>query len=354
MTSETLVYCKATAEQKGAKVPKVVMVTGGAGFLGSHLIDLLLELGSFVICVDQFQTGSRENLKHLAGNKNFQILEHDVVNPFDTSKGMISKIEQIYHLACPASPVHYQADEVRTLRTSFEGTKNVLELAEKLKCRVMISSTSEVYGDPLQHPQTEEYWGNVSCTGIRSCYDEGKRVAEALAMSFHRQHKVDVRISRIFNTYGPRMAFNDGRVVSNFISQALQKQPITVYGDGKQSRSFCFVSDLIDGLWRLMNSSSAEAVANPINIGNPGEFTIQQLADLVKKHVGDQVAVVHKTLPKDDPKTRCPVIAKAQKILGWTPKITLDQGLDLTVPDFRERLKVMGGKAEILHQSTAN
>ena len=308
--------------------PKMnIVVTGGAGFIGSHLCEALLEKGHRVICVDNLFTGRKENIAHLLKNKNFEFIEHDIIEPLFLKKS----IDQIYNLACPASPVHYQHNAIRTIKANTVGMINMLGMAKKHKARILQASTSEVYGDPKEHPQKESYWGNVNCIGIRSCYDEGKRVAETLMLDYHRQNKVDIRIARIFNTYGPRMAKDDGRVVSNFIVQALESKNITVYGDGKQTRSFCYVSDMIHGLIQLMESS----ILSPVNLGNPGEFTVLELAQKVLKMTQSRSKIIYKPLPQDDPKVRCPDIRKANKELGWEPKIPLDQGLPQTVDYFR-------------------
>ena len=308
--------------------PKMnIVVTGGAGFIGSHLCEALLEKGHRVICVDNLFTGRKENIAHLLKNKNFEFIEHDIIEPLFLKKS----IDQIYNLACPASPVHYQHNAIRTIKANTVGMINMLGMAKKHKARILQASTSEVYGDPKEHPQKESYWGNVNPIGIRSCYDEGKRVAETLMLDYHRQNKVDIRIARIFNTYGPRMAKDDGRVVSNFIVQALENKNITVYGDGKQTRSFCYVSDMVNGLIQLMESS----ILSPVNLGNPGEFTVLELAQKVLKMTKSRSKIIYKPLPQDDPKVRCPDIRKANKELGWEPKISLDQGLPKTVDYFR-------------------
>ena len=308
--------------------PKMnIVVTGGAGFIGSHLCEALLEKSHRVICVDNLFTGRKENIAHLLKNKNFEFIEHDIIEPLFLKKS----IDQIYNLACPASPVHYQHNAIRTIKANTVGMINMLGMAKKHKARILQASTSEVYGDPKEHPQKESYWGNVNCTGVRSCYDEGKRVAETLMLDYHRQNKVDIRIARIFNTYGPRMAKDDGRVVSNFIVQALESKNITVYGDGKQTRSFCYVPDMVNGLIQLMESS----ILSPVNLGNPGEFTVLELAQKVLKMTQSRSKIIYKPLPQDDPKVRCPDIRKANKELGWEPKISLDQGLPKTVDYFR-------------------
>ncbi len=306
-----------------------ILVTGGAGFIGSHLIDRLMNQGHEVICLDNFFTGHKRNILHWMDNPYFELIRHDITEPIRL------EVDQIYHLACPASPVHYQYNPVKTIKTNVLGTLNMLGLAKRINARFLLASTSEVYGDPDVHPQPEEYRGNVNCIGIRSCYDEGKRVAETLAFDYHRQNEVDIRIMRIFNTYGSRMFENDGRVVSNFIVQALQGIPLTVYGDGSQTRSFCYVSDLVEGMMRLMNGEHI----GPINIGNPGEYTILQLAQAIQKMVNPDAKLIFKPLPEDDPKQRQPDITKAKNLLGWEPKIALDEGLKLTIEDFRSRIE---------------
>ncbi len=306
-----------------------ILVTGGAGFIGSHLIDRLMKQGHEVVCLDNFFTGHKRNILHWMDNPYFEVIRHDITEPIRL------EVDQIYHLACPASPVHYQYNPVKTIKTNVMGTLNMLGLAKRVKARFLLASTSEVYGDPDVHPQPEEYRGNVNCTGIRSCYDEGKRVAETLAFDYHRQNNVDIRVIRIFNTYGPRMFENDGRVVSNFIVQALKGIPLTVYGDGSQTRSFCYVSDLVEGMMRLMNGDHI----GPINIGNPGEYTILQLAETIQKMVNPDAELTFKPLPSDDPKQRQPDITKAKNLLGWEPTISLEQGLKLTIDDFRSRLE---------------
>jgi UDP-glucuronate decarboxylase len=313
-------------------MPKRVLVTGGAGFLGSHLCDRLLADGNEVLCLDNFYTGSRENVAHLIGDERFELMEHDVSTALDV------KVDQIYNLACPASPVHYQYDPIATTKTSVVGAVNVLELAARLDIPILQASTSEVYGDPSVHPQSEEYWGNVNPIGPRSCYDEGKRCAETLFFDFQRQVGLRIKVARIFNTYGPRMHPNDGRVVSNFIVHALQNRPITVYGDGSQTRSFCYVDDLIDGLVRLMNS--ADEVTGPINLGNPVELTIRELAEKVVKKAGVEANLEFLDLPVDDPKQRQPDITRARQQLGWEPRVALDEGLNKTMEYFRARFSV--------------
>jgi UDP-glucuronate decarboxylase len=306
-----------------------ILVTGGAGFLGSHLCDRLLKDGHEVICLDNFFTGRKSNIAHLHGRPDFELVRHDVIDPFKF------EVDQIYNLACPASPPHYQYNAIKTVKTSVMGAINCLGLAKRTKARVFQASTSEVYGDPAVHPQPESYWGNVNPIGIRSCYDEGKRVAETLFMDYHRQNQVDIRIVRIFNTYGPRMHPNDGRVVSNFIVQALKGEDITIYGDGTQTRSFCYVDDLIEGFVRLMNQNG---VTGPINIGNPGEFTMLQLAELTLKLTGSRSKIVHRPLPGDDPKQRRPDITLAKKHLGWEPAVPLEEGLKRTIAYFKTQV----------------
>jgi len=309
---------------------KRVMVTGGAGFLGSHLCERLLKEGNDVLCVDNFYSGTKDNIVHLLGNPHFELMRHDVTFP------LYIEIDEIYNLACPASPVHYQWDPVQTTKTSVLGAINMLGLAKRTKAKILQASTSEVYGDPEVHPQKEDYWGHVNPIGIRSCYDEGKRCAETLFFDYYRQHDLDIKVVRIFNTYGPRMHPNDGRVVSNFIVQALRGEDITLYGDGSQTRSFCYVDDLIEGFLRMM--ASDHAVTGPINIGNPKEFTIRQLAETVLKMVGGESRLILKPLPQDDPKQRQPDITVARNILGWEPQIELEAGLQKTISYFRECL----------------
>lgn len=306
-----------------------ILVTGGAGFIGSHLCDRLIADGHEVICLDNFFTGRRENIVHLLGNHRFELLRHDVIEP------ILLEVDQIYNLACPASPVHYQYNPVKTVKTNVMGALNMLGLAKRVHARILQASTSEIYGDPAEHPQTEKYWGNVNPIGLRSCYDEGKRVAETLMMDYHRQNKVDIRIARIFNTYGPRMQENDGRVVSNFIVQALRGGSITIYGDGQQTRSFCYVDELVDGIVRLMN---AEELFQPINLGNPTEFTIKELAEEVKHLCQSAAQINYEPLPSDDPRQRKPDITRARELLAWEPKISLRDGLRRTIADFAERL----------------
>jgi UDP-glucuronate decarboxylase len=304
------------------------LVTGGAGFIGSHLCERLLNEGHQVLCVDNFFTGRRANIAHLLSHPEFELLRHDVSQP------LYVEIDEIYNLACPASPVHYQHDPVHTIKTSVFGAHNLLGLAKRLKARILQASTSEVYGDPTIHPQREEYWGNVNPIGPRSCYDEGKRCAETLFFEYHRQHGIDIKVARIFNTYGPRMRTDDGRVVSNFIVQALRNRPLTVYGDGGQTRSFCYVSDLVDGLVRLM--ASPREVIGPINLGNPGEFTMLELASLVLERTGSASRIEFHRLPQDDPKQRRPDISQAERDLGWRPTIPLEVGLSRTIEYFQQ------------------
>jgi len=327
---------------------KRILVTGGAGFLGTHLCRRLLGQGHEVLCVDNFSTGTRRNIEELLDNPMFELLRHNVTFP------LFVEVDEIYNLACPASPVHYQFDPVQTTKTSVSGAINMLGLAKRLKVGILQASTSEVYGDPIVHPQPEEYWGNVNPIGSRSCYDEGKRCAETLFFDYHRQHKMSIKVARIFNTYGPNMRPDDGRVVSNFICQALLGEDITVFGRGEQTRSFCYVTDLIDGLDRLMNSP--ESITGPINIGNPNEFTIRALAEKVIAATGSKSKIVERPLPEDDPKQRQPNIALAEKMLGWRPAIELDEGLKRTIVYFeallRERGKpAAGGKR---HQTAAS
>ena len=305
-----------------------ILVTGGAGFIGSHLIDRLMEQGQEVICLDNFYTGTRRNIVKWLGNPYFELIRHDITEPLRL------EVDQIYHLACPASPIHYQYNPVKTIKTNVLGTMYMLGLAKRVKARFLLASTSEVYGDPDVHPQTEEYRGNVNCIGPRSCYDEGKRVAETLAFEYYREHKVDIRVARIFNTYGPRMLENDGRVVSNFVVQALRGEPLTVYGQGSQTRSFCYVSDLVEGLMRLMNGD----FIGPVNLGNPDEYTILELAQVIQGMINPEAELVYQPLPEDDPKQRQPDITRAKTYLDWSPTIPLSQGLKMTIEDFRSRL----------------
>jgi len=315
-------------------VRKRILVTGGAGFLGSHLCEQLLERGHDVLCVDNYFTGAKDNIVHLLDNPYFEVLRHDITFP------LYVEVNEIYNLACPASPVHYQFDPVQTTKTSVHGAINMLGLAKRVKAKIFQASTSEVYGDPSVHPQTEEYHGNVSTTGPRACYDEGKRCAETLFFDYYRQHKLNIRVARIFNTYGPRMHPNDGRVVSNFIVQALQGRAITIFGDGSQTRSFCYVDDLIRGFIGLMDAP--DSVTGPINLGNPGEFTIKQLAEIVVEMTGSRSKIEYRPLPQDDPTQRCPDITKAQNQLGWQPTIPLRQGLEKTIAFFDELLRRNG------------
>jgi len=309
---------------------KRVMVTGGAGFLGSHLCERLLNEGHEVLCVDNFFTGRKENISHLVGNPYFELLRHDVTFP------LYVEVDEIYNLACPASPIHYQRDPVQTTKTSVHGAINMLGLAKRLKSKILQASTSEVYGDPEVHPQPESYWGNVNPVGVRSCYDEGKRCAETLFFDYYRQHRVQIRVARIFNTYGPRMLPNDGRVISNFIVSALRGEPLTIYGKGSQTRSFCYVDDLIDGLYRLMNAP--DEVTGPINLGNPAELSIGKLAERIVKIAGSSSRVEYGALPADDPMQRQPDITLARKLLDWSPTVDLDDGLRRTTAYFRELL----------------
>lgn len=308
-----------------------ILVTGGAGFIGSHLCERLLAEGGEVVCLDNFFTGRKENISRLMDDKRFELIRHDVIEP------ILLEVDQIYNLACPASPVHYQYNPVKTVKTSVMGMINMLGMAKRVKARILQASTSEVYGDPLIHPQTEDYFGNVNPIGLRSCYDEGKRVAETLMMDYHRQNGVDTRIVRIFNTYGERMLENDGRVVSNFVVQALRGEELTIYGDGTQTRSFCYVSDLVDGLIKLMNAE-AEDIHQPVNIGNPAEFTMNELAEAVGRTSGKEISVRYLPLPADDPKQRRPDIGRAQRLLNWNPRVPLDEGLKKTVDYFAARL----------------
>lgn len=306
-----------------------VLVTGAAGFLGSHLCDKLLANGYDVIGLDNFFTGSKDNIRHLQKNDHFELIRHDIVDP------IMLEVDQIYNLACPASPVHYQLNPVKTIKTSVMGTINMLGMAKRVKARILQASTSEVYGDPEEHPQKEGYWGRVNPIGPRSCYDEGKRVAESLMINYHQQSRVDIRIVRIFNTYGSRMALNDGRVVSNFIVQALRGEPLTIYGHGEQTRSFCYVADLIDGVVRMMDQ---QACIGPINLGNPQEISIMELADLVLKLTGSRSKIVSHPMPQDDPIQRKPDIGLAREKLGWEPRVSLEDGLKETIPYFRNQL----------------
>jgi UDP-glucuronate decarboxylase len=319
---------------------KRILVTGGAGFLGSHLCERLLEQGHDIICLDNFFTGSKNNILHLLPHPCFELIRHDIINP------IYLEIDEIYNLACPASPVHYQFNPIKTIKTSVMGAINALGLAKRVKAKIMQASTSEVYGDPEIHPQTESYWGRVNPIGIRSCYDEGKRAAECLMMDYHRQNQVNVKIVRIFNTYGPRMAVNDGRVVSNFIVQALTHQDITVYGDGSQTRSFCYVDDMIDGIIRTM--ATPDDFLGPVNLGNPREFTILELAERLIRMTGSRAKIIFKPLPQDDPTQRKPDIRLARETLGWQPKIPLEEGIEKTIAYFRS---VITGKGQDNHDA---
>ncbi|MBP5639477.1 MAG: SDR family oxidoreductase [Victivallales bacterium] len=311
-------------------VRKRVLITGGAGFLGSHLAERMLEAGNDVLVVDNLFTGTKDNVRHLMDNPNFELMRHDVTFP------LYVEVDEIYNLACPASPIHYQFDPVQTTKTSVHGAINLLGLAKRVKAKILQASTSEVYGDPEVHPQVESYWGHVNCNGLRSCYDEGKRCAETLFFDYWRQYKVKIKVIRIFNTYGPRMHPNDGRVVSNFIMQALQNKDITLYGDGSQTRSFCYVDDLIEGMIRLMNTS--DDVTGPVNVGNPGEFTIRELAEKIIDITGSSSKIVYEPLPSDDPRQRRPDITLAKKLLDWQPTIQLEEGLKRTIAYFEKFL----------------
>lgn len=313
------------------KLSDVALVTGGAGFLGSHLCERLLESGREVICVDNFFTGTRRNIAHLLDHPRFELLRHDVTFP------LYVEVDEIYNFACPASPIHYQHDPVQTTKTSVHGAINMLGLAKRVKAKILQASTSEVYGDPKVHPQTEDYWGHVNPTGFRSCYDEGKRCAETLFFDYHRQHRLRIKVMRIFNTYGPRMHPDDGRVVSNFIVQALRGEDITLYGDGLQTRSFCYVDDLIEGALRLMNTG--DETIGPMNIGNPVETTIRELAERIVSMTGSRSSIVYRPLPQDDPMQRCPDISRARGTLGWEPKIQLESGLARTIEYFDKLLR---------------
>ena len=312
-----------------------ILVTGGAGFIGSHLCEKLLATGNEVICLDNFFTGRKVNIAHLLDNSQFEFVRHDVTEP------ILLEVEQIYNLACPASPIHYQYNPIKTVKTNVMGTINMLGLAKRVKARILQASTSEVYGDPLVHPQTEDYFGNVNTIGLRSCYDEGKRVAETLMMDYHRQSGVDTRIVRIFNTYGENMLENDGRVVSNFIVQALRGQELTINGDGSQTRSFCYISDLVSGLVKLMNAET-EDIHLPVNMGNPGEFTMKELADEVGEATGKTIAIKYMPMPQDDPKQRRPNIDRAKSLLNWEPNVTLAEGLKKTVAYFDKLISQKG------------
>ncbi len=318
------------AQVKTVKLGKImrILVTGGAGFIGSHLIDRLINEGHEILCLDNFYTGHKRNILKWMSHPYFELIRHDITEPIRL------EVDQIYHLACPASPVHYQYNPVKTVKTNVMGTMNMLGLAKRVKARFLLASTSEVYGDPEVHPQSEEYRGSVNPIGLRSCYDEGKRIAETLAFDYYRQNKVDIRVARIFNTYGPRMLENDGRVVSNFIVQALRGTPLTVYGDGSQTRSFCYVSNLVDGLMRLMNGE----YVGPINLGNPDEYTILELAQAVQKQINPDAQIQFEPLPSDDPRRRRPDISKAKTLLNWEPTVPLQEGLKLTIEDFRDRM----------------
>ncbi len=322
-----------------------VLVTGGAGFLGSHLCERLLADGCHVLCVDNFFTGTPRNIAHLFPNPNFELMRHDVTFP------LFVEVDEIYNLACPASPIHYQRDPVQTTKTSVIGAINMLGLAKRVGAKIFQASTSEVYGDPTMHPQSESYWGNVNPIGSRSCYDEGKRCAETLFFDYWRQHKLQIKVGRIFNTYGPRTHPRDGRVVSSFIVQALTQQDITVFGEGQQTRSFCFVDDLIEGFIRLMDTP--REMTGPVNLGNPGEFTILELAQHVIRLTGSQSRIVHRALPEDDPKQRRPDISQAQSKLGWTPSISLEEGLTRTIPYFRALIATLPPGALLEHEKTA-
>jgi UDP-glucuronate decarboxylase len=311
---------------------KRILVTGGAGFIGSHLCERLLEKGNEVVCLDNFFTGNKDNIKNLFSDYRFELVRHDLVNP------ILLEVDQIYNLACPASPVHYQYNPVKTVKTSVMGTLNMLGLAKRVKARILQASTSEVYGDPTMHPQPETYWGNVNCIGLRSCYDEGKRVAETLMMDYHRQNQVDIRIVRIFNTYGPRMALNDGRVMSNFITQALRGRPLTIYGDGSHTRSFCYVTDMVKGMIAMMEQ---ESFTGPVNLGNPQEISIAELAESIIRNTGSTAGMEYKPLPPDDPVRRCPDITLAMAELNWEPEIDFKTGLSQTIEYFQNKLEAM-------------
>lgn len=306
---------------------KRILITGGAGFIGSHLCKKLLEQGNDILCLDNYFTGSKDNIKDLMGNPHFECVRHDIINPY------LAEVDEIYNLACPASPIHYQYNPIKTLQTSVIGVSNMLNLAKYRNCKILHASTSEVYGDPVTHPQNESYWGNVNPIGIRSCYDEGKRCAETLMMDYHRQENIKIKIVRIFNTYGPNMSVNDGRVVSNFIVQALKNEDITIYGDGNQTRSFQYIDDLIDGLIKMM--ATDDSSTGPVNIGNPREFTIKQLAEMIIELTGSKSKLVYRPLPGDDPRQRKPDISLARKILDWSPKVDAEDGLKNTIEYFR-------------------
>ncbi|MFW6160392.1 MAG: UDP-glucuronic acid decarboxylase family protein [Acidobacteriota bacterium] len=309
---------------------KRILVTGGVGFLGSHLCEVLLEKGNDVLCADNFFSGSKDNILHLLAHPYFELIRQDIIHP------LFVEVEEVYHLACPASPIHYQYNAIKTIKTNVMGTINMLGLAKRVQARILLASSSEVYGDPEIHPQTEDYWGHVNFIGPRGCYDEGKRVAETLMMDYYRQNQVDIRIARIFNTYGPRMAVNDGRVISNFIIQALQEKPLTIYGDGCQTRSFSYVSDIIEGLILLMDK---EDFHHPINLGNPQEYSILEIARKIIELTGSSSSIIHISLPPDDPERRCPDISQAKQLLSWEPRVKLEEGLKKTIDYFRERLK---------------
>ena len=308
---------------------KRILVTGGAGFIGSHLCKRLIDQGAEVICLDNFFTGNKDNIKDLFSNPNFELVRHDIVEP------ILLEVDEIYHLACPASPLHYQINPVKTIKTNVFGTLNVLGITKRIKAKVLLASTSEVYGDPEVHPQVEEYWGHVNPIGLRSCYDEGKRVAESLMASYQMQNSVDIRIARIFNTYGPNMSWNDGRVISNFIRDALKNNPITIFGDGHQTRSFCYVSDMIEGLIKLMNIGTYKG---PVNLGNPNEMEIIEIAEKIVGLTKSKSKMVFEKLPEDDPKRRCPDITKAKKELGWEPLVSFDEGIKKTIDYFKKLL----------------
>ncbi len=306
-----------------------ILITGGAGFIGSHLCESLLELGQEVICVDNFFSGSKDNIRHLLSNPYFELVRHDIIHP------LFIEVDRIYHLACPASPIHYQSNAIKTVKTNVVGTLNMLGLAKRIKARILLASSSEVYGSPEVHPQKESYWGKVNPVGLRACYDEGKRVAETLMMAYHRQNRIEAKIVRIFNTYGPQMSVNDGRVISNFIVQALRKEPLTVYGDGSQTRSFCYVTDMIQALIKMMET---ENLTGPVNLGNPKETKVLELAERIIKLTKSSSKIIHTPLPADDPGRRCPDISLAREKLGWAPKIELEEGLLKTIDYFRDKL----------------
>ena len=307
-----------------------ILVTGGAGFIGSHFCDYLVNKGHDVLCVDNLFSGSRDNIRHLLSNPYFEFVRHDIIQPF------FAEVDQIYHLACPASPVHYQFNPIKTIKTNVMGTINMLGLAKRVKAKILLASTSEIYGNPSIHPQTETYWGNVNTIGIRSCYDEGKRVAETLMMDYHRQNNVNIKIVRIFNTYGPRMAVNDGRVISNFIVQALRGEDLTVYGDGTQTRSFCYISDLVEGIFQMIE---ADGFIGPVNLGNPHETTILEISEKILSMTKGKSKIIFKPLPSDDPERRCPDISIAKKVLNWEPKISIEHGLEKTIEYFKGKLE---------------